>query len=85
MFLKSDRLAGHGGATLGQLSLFKMVPDRAFALVSCTNCSPVGNDFNERVMQWAWETLLGASLGLVAATLLFPLRAEPAAAQPDAN
>ena len=33
----------------------------------------------------AWETLLGASLGLAAATLLFPLRAEPAAARPDAD
>jgi hypothetical protein len=33
----------------------------------------------------AWETLLGALLGLAAATLLFPLRAEPAAARPDAD
>jgi CubicO group peptidase (beta-lactamase class C family) len=56
------RVAGHGGATLGQLSLFKTVPERDFALVSCTNCSPVGNAFNERVMQWAWETLLGAPI-----------------------
>jgi CubicO group peptidase (beta-lactamase class C family) len=56
------RVVGHGGATLGQLSLFKMVPERGFALVSCTNCSPVGAAFNERVMAWAWETLLDAPI-----------------------
>ena len=51
-------VAGHGGATTGQLSLFKTVPERRFALVSCTNCSPIGSAFNERIMRWAWETLL---------------------------
>lgn len=56
------RVVGHGGATLGQLSLFKMVPERHFALVSCTNCGPVGADFNERIMEWAWEELLGAPI-----------------------
>jgi CubicO group peptidase (beta-lactamase class C family) len=56
------RVVGHGGATLGQLSLFKTVPERGFALVSCTNCSPVGSAFNERVMAWAWETLLDAPI-----------------------
>jgi len=55
-------VVGHGGATLGQLSLFKIVPERGFALVSCTNCSPVGAAFNERIMQWAWETLLDAPI-----------------------
>jgi CubicO group peptidase (beta-lactamase class C family) len=52
------RVVGHGGATAGQLSLFKTVPERNFALVSCTNCSPVGSAFNERIMRWAWERLL---------------------------
>ena len=56
------RVVGHGGATLGQLSLFKIVPERGFALVSCTNCSPVGAAFNERIMQWAWETLLDSPI-----------------------
>ena len=56
------RVVGHGGATLGQLSLFKIVPERGFALVSCTNCSPVGAAFNERIMQWAWKTLLDAPI-----------------------
>ncbi|HEX4527253.1 MAG TPA: serine hydrolase domain-containing protein [Gaiellaceae bacterium] len=56
------RVVGHGGATLGQLSLFKLVPERGFALVSCTNCGPVGASFNERIMQWAWEALLDAPI-----------------------
>jgi CubicO group peptidase (beta-lactamase class C family) len=56
------RVVGHGGATAGQLSLFKMVPERNFALVSCTNCSPIGSAFNERMMRWAWETLLDAPI-----------------------
>ena len=55
-------VVGHGGATLGQLSLFKIVPERRFALVSCTNCSPIGAAFNERIMEWAWESLLGAPI-----------------------
>ena len=52
------RVVGHGGATIGQLSLFKLVPERGFALAACTNCAPVGSAFNERIMRWAWETLL---------------------------
>jgi CubicO group peptidase (beta-lactamase class C family) len=56
------RVVGHGGATVGQLSLFKTVPDRKFALASFTNCSPVGSGFNERIMRWAWETLLDAPI-----------------------
>jgi CubicO group peptidase (beta-lactamase class C family) len=51
-------VVGHGGAMPGQLSLFKTVPERGFALVSCTNAHPVGGAFNERIMRWAWETLL---------------------------
>jgi len=56
------RVVGHGGAMPGQLSLFKTVPERSFALVSCTNCAPVGSAFNERVMRWAWETVLGSPI-----------------------
>lgn len=56
------RVVGHGGATAGQLSLFKTVPERGFALVSCTNCSPVGAAFNERLMRWAWETVLETAI-----------------------
>jgi CubicO group peptidase (beta-lactamase class C family) len=56
------RVAGHGGAMPGQLSLFKTVPERGFALVTCTNCHPVGSGFNERLMHWAWETILEAPI-----------------------
>jgi len=56
------RVVGHGGATAGQRSLFKTVPERGFALVSCTNCSPVGSAFNERLMKWAWEDVLDAPI-----------------------
>lgn len=55
-------VVGHGGATAGQRSLFKTVPERGFALVSCTNCSPVGSAFNGRIMEWAWETVLAAPI-----------------------
>ena len=53
------RAAGHDGSTLGQLSLFKLVPERRFAFVSFTNAAPVGGAFNERIARWAWEELLG--------------------------
>jgi CubicO group peptidase (beta-lactamase class C family) len=56
------RVAGHGGAMPGQLSMFKMVPERGFALVACTNAHPTGGAFNERLMRWAWETVLDAPI-----------------------
>ncbi|TML26759.1 MAG: beta-lactamase family protein, partial [Actinobacteria bacterium] len=56
------RVAGHGGAMPGQLSLFKTVPERGFALASSTNCAPVGSEFNERLMRWAWEAVLEAPI-----------------------
>jgi CubicO group peptidase (beta-lactamase class C family) len=55
-------VAGHGGAMPGQLSLFKMVPERGFVLAACTNCHPTGSAFNERLMRWAWETVLEAPI-----------------------
>ena len=56
------RVAGHGGAMPGQLSMFKMVPERGFALAACTNCHPTGAAFNERLMRWAWERVLDAPI-----------------------
>jgi hypothetical protein len=46
----------------GQLSLFKLVPERGFALAACTNCHPTGGAFDERLMRWAWETVLDAPI-----------------------
>jgi CubicO group peptidase (beta-lactamase class C family) len=57
--LDGQRIVRHGGATLGQLSAFQLVPDRGFAIVSLTNCSPDGLLFNQRVAAWALETWLG--------------------------
>lgn len=56
------RVAGHGGAMPGQLSLFKLAPERRFALVACTNCEPTGGAFNERLLRWAWERVLDAPI-----------------------
>jgi hypothetical protein len=56
------RVAGHGGAMPGQLSLFKIVPERGFALAACTNCHPTGAAFNGRLTRWAWATVLGAPI-----------------------
>ncbi len=55
-------VVGHGGAMPGQLSMFKLVPERGFALAACTNCHPTGGAFNERLMRWAWETFLDAPI-----------------------
>jgi CubicO group peptidase (beta-lactamase class C family) len=55
-------VVGHGGVMPGQLSLFKTVPKNGFALVCHTNCHPVGAAFNERLMRWAWETILDSPI-----------------------
>jgi CubicO group peptidase (beta-lactamase class C family) len=53
------RLVGHGGNTIGQDSGFDMVPERGFALITMTNCSPNGSQFNEELFRWALEAYLG--------------------------
>jgi CubicO group peptidase (beta-lactamase class C family) len=53
------RVASHGGTTNGQLSAFDMVPERGFAVISMTNCSPDGRMFNERFVKWALERYAG--------------------------
>lgn len=53
------RLVQHGGTTIGQLSAFVMVPERDFAFISMTNCSPNGGELNHRLQAWALERLLG--------------------------
>lgn len=50
---------GHGGATLGQHSMFETVPSRGFALVALTNCEPNGPEFNEKLLRWAFEAYVG--------------------------
>jgi CubicO group peptidase (beta-lactamase class C family) len=53
------RLVGHGGNTIGQDSGFDLVPERGFALITMTNCSPNGSQFNEELIRWALEAYLG--------------------------
>ncbi|MFN2590797.1 MAG: serine hydrolase domain-containing protein [Actinomycetota bacterium] len=53
------RLVGHGGNTIGQDSGFDMVPERGFALITMTNSSPNGSQFNEELLRWALEAYLG--------------------------
>ncbi|MEM7127932.1 MAG: serine hydrolase domain-containing protein [Chloroflexota bacterium] len=44
----------HGGATVGQMSAFKIVPEKNFAFVSLTNGSS-GGLFNQEVEAWLLE------------------------------
>jgi CubicO group peptidase (beta-lactamase class C family) len=53
------RIVGHGGDTIGQHSMFEMVPERDFAITSLTNCGPNGSQLNEDLVKWALEAYLG--------------------------
>jgi CubicO group peptidase (beta-lactamase class C family) len=59
--VQGTRLVGHGGTTNGQYSEFVMVPERNFALISMTNCGPVGSQLNNELEKWALEHFLGIS------------------------
>jgi len=52
----------HGGTTNGQHSLFAMVPERRFAVISLTNCGPNGPEFNDALERWALKTYLGVEV-----------------------
>jgi len=55
-------VVAHGGDTMGQHSIFEMVPERGFAITSLTNCGPNGSEFNERILRWAFERYLGVEV-----------------------
>jgi CubicO group peptidase (beta-lactamase class C family) len=55
-------VVAHGGDTVGQHSIFEMVPEKRFAITSLTNCGPNGGEFNERIMRWAFEAYLGIKI-----------------------
>lgn len=55
-------VAAHGGTTVGQHSIFEMVPSRRFGLTSLTNCGPNGPEFNEAITRWAFATYLGVEI-----------------------
>ena len=54
-----EKMVRHGGATLGQLSGFAMIPGRRFAIASLTNCEPNGQRFNRLIRDWALDAYLG--------------------------
>jgi CubicO group peptidase (beta-lactamase class C family) len=54
-----ERVVRHGGATIGQLSAFQMIPDRGYAFVALTNAEPNGLRFNAKLSAWALATYLG--------------------------
>lgn len=53
------RFVQHGGDTIGQHSVFVMVPERDFAITVLTNCGPNGGQLNEELTRWALEAYLG--------------------------
>jgi CubicO group peptidase (beta-lactamase class C family) len=50
----------HGGATIGQVSAFKMVPERGFAITVMTNADR-GGELNQEVCAWALRRYLGVA------------------------
>ncbi len=48
----------HGGATVGQLSAFKLIPSKNFAFVSMTN-GQLGTLFNAAIEAWLIENVCG--------------------------
>lgn len=55
------RLVAHGGNTIGQDSGFDMVPERDFAIITLSNSSPNGGQFNEQIRRWALSAYLGVT------------------------
>jgi CubicO group peptidase (beta-lactamase class C family) len=55
------RTVGHGGSASGQFAELLTVPERDFALVSLSNAHPDGIPFNQAVVRWALQTLLGVT------------------------
>ncbi len=58
----------HGGTTNGQHSDFSLVPGRAFAVTSMTNCGPNGPQLNHAITAWAMEHFLGLTAQTLVAT-----------------
>jgi CubicO group peptidase (beta-lactamase class C family) len=60
--VEGTRVVAHGGDTSGQHSIFEMVPERRFAITSLTNCGPNGQELNELIIRWAFQTYLGVEV-----------------------
>ena len=57
----STRVLGHGGGTLGQISLLQFVPERDFAIVIVTNAGR-GRQITRDVSRWAMKEYLGLEI-----------------------
>ena len=57
---RAVRSMGHGGGTVGQISLFTLVPDEDFGMLLVAN-SGNGRQLNPKVTNWALEHYLGVS------------------------
>jgi CubicO group peptidase (beta-lactamase class C family) len=53
------RTVGHSGSANGQFADLLMVPERNFAVASLSNADPDGIPFNQAVIHWALEHILG--------------------------
>lgn len=57
--IEDTRMVGHGGATVGQLSAFQMIPAKDFAFTILTNSSPKGGELLKEISRWVLETYVG--------------------------
>ena len=57
---RGARTMRHGGGTVGQVSLFTLVPDHDFGILLVTNSS-TGGQLNMKVTDWALEHYLGVA------------------------
>jgi CubicO group peptidase (beta-lactamase class C family) len=55
------RAFGHAGSANGQFADLLIVPERKFAVVSMSNADPNGIPFNQAVIRWALQTMLGVT------------------------
>jgi CubicO group peptidase (beta-lactamase class C family) len=55
---RSTRSIGHGGGTVGQISLLTIVPEYDFGLILVTNCA-AGRIFNPKITNFALKEYLG--------------------------
>ncbi len=51
----------HGGVTVGQVSAFRIIPDKQFAFVALTNCN-TGGQLNQAVERFVLKELCGIEL-----------------------
>jgi CubicO group peptidase (beta-lactamase class C family) len=56
-----QRVIGHGGGTIGQVSFLQAIPERELVIVLLTNAA-TGGDLWEDLGRWLFETLAGVRM-----------------------